>query len=227
MVPVSSRRLMTSAERHRLLGDPTRLAVLDALRTGERTIPDLVEVTGMHRNTVRNHVLRLEEAGLVESRPGPPGSRGRPALRYRLRDPQTITDGPVFVQGLVSLLRQTQGVKAPQLAEAEGERVGRGLRRGAGAPATPAQAVRQVAQALERLAFEPTVHRQGGAYSLDLHHCPFWGTPIERDGDIICSFHLGLIRGIVQSPSANPVGVRLTPLVERDLCRTEVEFEAG
>jgi predicted ArsR family transcriptional regulator len=227
MAPVGRRRLMTSAERHRLLGDPTRLAVLDALRTGERTIPELVEVTAMHRNTVRNHVHRLEEGGLVDSRPGPPGSRGRPALRYRLREPDTITDGPVFVEGLVSLLRRTQGPRAPQLAEAEGERVGRGLRGGAAVPATPAQAVRQVAQALERLAFEPTVHRHGGAYSVDLHHCPFWGRPIERDGDIICAFHRGLIRGIVQSPSATPVAVRLMPLVERDLCRTEVEFEAG
>ncbi|MGH7746058.1 MAG: helix-turn-helix domain-containing protein, partial [Candidatus Dormibacteria bacterium] len=50
MAPRSRRRL-DAAERHRLLGDPTRLAILDALRTGERTIPELVETTGMHRNT--------------------------------------------------------------------------------------------------------------------------------------------------------------------------------
>ena len=59
MRPARNDRLLDAAERHRLLSDPTRLAVLEALRSGERTIPELVEVTGMHRNTVRNHVQKV------------------------------------------------------------------------------------------------------------------------------------------------------------------------
>lgn len=226
MAPVRSHRLLTSAERHRLLGDPTRLAVLDALRSGERSIPELAEITRTHRNTVRNHLLRLEAAGVVEASPGEVKGRGRPAHAYRLCDPVDVTDGPVFVEGLVALLRRSNGDQAPHLAEAEGERVGQRMRRGA-SPATLAQAVRQAARALARLSFEPSVHRRGRGFRVDLHHCPFWGDPIARDGDVICAFHHGLIRGLVAGPSVGRVEVTLLPLVEHDLCRTEVELEAS
>lgn len=217
---------LDAAERHRLLGDPTRLAILDALRTGDRTIPDLVEATGMHRNTVRNHVLRLEDAGLVEAAPGEAGRRGRPAHVYRLRDVRTLSDGPVFIEGLVAVLRRSHGRKAAQLAEVEGQRIGERMRRGP-APKSPAQVVRRVADALERLSFEPEVHRRGTTYEVDLHHCPFWGGAVERDGDIICAFHRGLIRGLAENPMLGEVEVRLLPLVSRDLCRTEVDFRAS
>jgi predicted ArsR family transcriptional regulator len=225
MGPARNDRLLDAAERHRLLSDPTRLAVLDALRTGERTIPELVEVTRMHRNTVRNHVVRLGAAGLIEASPGEPGRRGRPAHRYRLRDPMETGDGPVFVEGLVALLRRSHGEEAAGLAESEGERIGERLC-GDASPSTPAQVAHQVARMLARLSFEPTVHRRGGRYRIDLHHCPFWGRAVDRDGDVICAFHRGLIRGAMHNASVHPVAMRLLPLVELDLCRTEIEFPA-
>lgn len=59
--------------------EPTRRHILDALRGGERSVSELVEIVGMHQPGVSRHLKVLREAGLVEVR--------REAQRrfYRLR----------------------------------------------------------------------------------------------------------------------------------------------
>lgn len=56
------------AERFRALGEPARLAILDALRDGERTVGDLVEATGQAQANVSRHLAVLHGAGLVSRR---------------------------------------------------------------------------------------------------------------------------------------------------------------
>jgi chemotaxis signal transduction protein len=50
------------------LGDPTRLAVLDALADGERSVGELVARLGASQPKVSNHLAALRAAGLVRSR---------------------------------------------------------------------------------------------------------------------------------------------------------------
>ncbi len=61
------------------IAEPTRRRILDAIRTGERSVGDLVERVGMHQPGVSRHLRVLREAGLVEVR------RDAQRRLYRLR----------------------------------------------------------------------------------------------------------------------------------------------
>ena len=51
-----------------VIAEPTRLAILDAVRDRECSVGDLVEVTGMHQPGVSRHLKVLRDAGLVDVR---------------------------------------------------------------------------------------------------------------------------------------------------------------
>jgi ArsR family transcriptional regulator len=53
------------AERFRTLGEPMRLRLLEALRAGERSVGDLVELTGGGQANVSKHLQILLAGGLV------------------------------------------------------------------------------------------------------------------------------------------------------------------
>jgi len=56
------------ASRFKLLAEPTRLHILNALREGERTVSELVEVTGAGQANVSKHLNLLHRNGMVERR---------------------------------------------------------------------------------------------------------------------------------------------------------------
>ena len=56
------------AKLFRGFADPTRLALLEALREGEQTVSDLVETTGFSQPNVSNHLSCLRDCGLVAVR---------------------------------------------------------------------------------------------------------------------------------------------------------------
>jgi DNA-binding transcriptional ArsR family regulator len=51
------------------LADPTRLAILDVLRQGERPVNDLVAAVDIHQSGVSRHLRILQQAGFVTVRP--------------------------------------------------------------------------------------------------------------------------------------------------------------
>jgi DNA-binding transcriptional ArsR family regulator len=61
--PVSSIELQ--AKLFRGFADPSRLAILDSLRNGERTVGDIVQSTGFSQPNVSNHLSCLRDCGLV------------------------------------------------------------------------------------------------------------------------------------------------------------------
>lgn len=67
-VPRSDEVLRRVAARFRALGEPARLALLDAMRHGERTVTDLVEATGLSQANISRHLGVLHAAGLVSRR---------------------------------------------------------------------------------------------------------------------------------------------------------------
>ena len=62
-----------------VIAEPTRRRILDAVRTGEQSVSDLVERVGMHQPGVSRHLKVLRDAGLVEVR------RDAQRRLYRLR----------------------------------------------------------------------------------------------------------------------------------------------
>ena len=56
------------AERFRVLGEPARLDILNALQGGERTVGELVETTGLGQANVSKHLQLLHSTGFVRRR---------------------------------------------------------------------------------------------------------------------------------------------------------------
>lgn len=75
-----STSLATRAKLFRGFADASRLAIVEALRTGARNVGDLVEETGLGQSNVSNHLACLLDCGLVERE-----QKGRFAF-YRLSD---------------------------------------------------------------------------------------------------------------------------------------------
>jgi DNA-binding transcriptional ArsR family regulator len=50
------------------LADESRLALLQALRDGERTVGELVALTGLRQSNASGHLACLRDCGLVEAR---------------------------------------------------------------------------------------------------------------------------------------------------------------
>jgi DNA-binding transcriptional ArsR family regulator len=61
------------------LADPTRRRIVEALRSGERQVGEIVEQAGIHQSGVSRHLRILHESGFVSVRPD--GQRRFYALR--------------------------------------------------------------------------------------------------------------------------------------------------
>lgn len=73
---------LASARFFRVLGDPTRLRILELLLEGPRTVSELVEATGARQSRVSNHLACLRWCRFVEDE-----RRGR-QVTYRVADPR-------------------------------------------------------------------------------------------------------------------------------------------
>lgn len=60
--------LLLIAERFRALAEPARLQILDRLRTGETTVSELVDDTGLGQANVSKHLQLLHGMGFVRRR---------------------------------------------------------------------------------------------------------------------------------------------------------------
>lgn len=68
------------AGRFRALSDPVRLALLNALREGERSVGDLVDVVGLSQANVSKHLAHLHDRGFIRRR------KDGPFVYYALAD---------------------------------------------------------------------------------------------------------------------------------------------
>ena len=66
--PLSPEQLDLVADRFRVLGEPARLRILNALRKQERNVTELVAVTGFSQANMSKHLQLLLRLGFVERR---------------------------------------------------------------------------------------------------------------------------------------------------------------
>ncbi len=69
------------AEFFRVLANPTRLRILDALRSGELTVGEIQEELGAEQSTVSQHLSSLRSINFVQSR------RQGTSVWYSVSDP--------------------------------------------------------------------------------------------------------------------------------------------
>jgi len=60
--------ILLIAERFKVLAEPARLEILNALRSGERTVTELVRETGLGQANVSKHLRLLHAHGFVSRR---------------------------------------------------------------------------------------------------------------------------------------------------------------
>ena len=112
MTPTSVRANVERYELHaaicKVLTDPKRLMLLDALRTGEQSVGELASELGVTLPNVSQHLAVLRHAGLVEAR------RTGQTVRYSLAEP-SILDACDVVSGIVSrrLADDARPVRSP------------------------------------------------------------------------------------------------------------------
>lgn len=70
------------AKLFRGLADPTRLSILESLRSGPRCVGDIAGATGLTQSNVSNHLACLKDCGLATSK-----RQGR-YVHYQLSDPR-------------------------------------------------------------------------------------------------------------------------------------------
>ena len=202
----------------------SRADVLDMLRAadGPLGVREVAQRMRLHPNTARFHLEALVEAGLAVRETEDRETPGRPRIGY-----QATADGPpgrrryrLLAEMLTTLIAGT----VPDPAEAAEEA---GREWGAYLTEQPlpyqrvtaAQAIAKLTAIMEELGFapQPEAGADGGQYRLCLRQCPFREVA-QRHKDVICSLHLGLMRGALSRMRAPVTADRLDPFVEPSLC---------
>jgi predicted ArsR family transcriptional regulator len=104
----------------------TRLAMLEFLKRGERSVGEIAEFVGVTSNAVRSQLQGLEQAGWVEKTGYRPGER-RPAALYRTTEQLAIDEsrayGPVLAQVIEVLGERLDSETMIQTLQAVGSRL--------------------------------------------------------------------------------------------------------
>jgi DNA-binding transcriptional ArsR family regulator len=106
--PLPEKVVELIAYRFRVIGEPTRIRLLELLRDGELTVTELVERTGATQQNVSKHLAVLLHAGIVGRR------KQGVSVHYRIAD-TTVFDVCELVCGslerqLTALGREFQAV---------------------------------------------------------------------------------------------------------------------
>ncbi len=161
----------------------------------------------------------LAEAGLVSSRAEERDRPGRPRIVFSAA--ADSSPGRQDYRLLAAILAGSPSGSAggATAAERAGHAWGRYLveRPPPQAAVTEDEAARHVVELLDEHGFEP--EREG--HDVLMHRCPFRDLA-EEHGDVVCSVHLGLIRGALEEIGAPVEATALEPFVEPGLCRARL-----
>ena len=203
------------------LADETRYAMYHELATS--TVPltatELADRLGLHANTVRLHLERMRDAGLVDVEAVHRGTVGRPQHVYTLApgSPGIAFDPPshALLAGLLAALAERVGAD-PDDATTIGESWGHD----AGKRQRSRGCVKALANELERLGFNPAAEVSGDDVTISFLSCPFRELA-EAYPELVCNLHRGICAGVVDEVGGGTVADFAT-LYDNDPCRVTV-----
>lgn len=211
-------------EVHKALADDTRFRLYRYLGLSGRpvSVRELSARLSLHPNTLRPHLRRLEEAGLVAREVRKAASVGRPQTLYSVveREAPEGRDYRLLAEILLGLLT---GARARERAEELAREWGRYLviqsapKPGARAPARRNLAVLQ--EAMAEAGFDPRFHRRSGrTVAISLRNCPFRDL-LEEHRELVCAVHRGLVDGMLGGLTPPLRLTEFAPLAERSVCQ--------
>lgn len=204
------------------LGDNSRYAIyLELARASTpRATAEIAESLGLHPNTVRPHLERMRELGLLEVSVDARGTVGRPQHRYALAPsaPALGLEPPAFPVLARMLLRLAADAAIPA---GDAREAGRDQGRHDAGEVEPGSPWDDALMAeLDLLGFDPTgVHDEVGL-TVAFTRCPFRELA-ETAPDLVCSLHHGLVEGFVEGRGDATV-VSFCDIGARTPCQVEV-----
>lgn len=216
-----------SLETHKALADDTRFRLYRYLRLSGRpvSVREMSRRLSVHPNTLRPHLRRLEEAGLVTHQVRRTTGVGRPQTLYEASEPAggDGRDYRLLAEMLCGLVRTKRDVdRAVGLAREWG---GYLVSQGGPKPGVRLPARRNLAvlqEAMARAGFDPRFRREGGVVEVSLRDCPFREL-LDDHRDLVCSLHRGLVEGMLGGLKPELSLREFKPFAERGVCR----FRAG
>jgi len=208
------------------LGDNTRYAIY--LELARSPVPlataDIAETLDLHVNTVRPHLERMRDVGLLDVQSDNKGAVGRPQHRYSLAAtaPSLGLEPPTFPVLARMLLRAASlaGAGSDDAVEAGREQGRHDGARHVGRPCVDA-----MIDELDRLGFDPVIADEVDAdaepsTTVAFTHCPFRDLA-EANPDLVCGLHRGLVEGVVEAVGGASIAAFGT-IVDRNPCHVEL-----
>jgi predicted ArsR family transcriptional regulator len=203
------------------LGDNTRYAIYLELARAASPLAtaEIADTLALHPNTVRPHLERMREVGLLDVESDPRGAVGRPQNRYSLAAdaPALGFEPPAFPVLARMLLRLAASARLSAIDAVEA-----GREQGAAAAAGYERSI-PCEDALEaeltRLGFDPAEVHDDDGVTIGFTHCPFRELA-EANPDLVCSLHRGLVEGFVEARRGEVVAFH--DLADRTPCQVEI-----
>lgn len=214
---------MQRLELLKALGDNTRYAIyLEIARSASpRTTADIADLLGLHANTVRPHLERMRDVGLLDVEVDARGTVGRPQHRYSLAaDAPSLGLEPPAFPTLASMLASVaaQSLPAPDDVATVGRAQGRALCGGQRQP-VDRSCVSALVFALDALGFDPAVEESPTGAVIGFAHCPYRELA-EVYPQLVCQLHRGMVEGFVEAFATQEVDVEwFHTLSEREPCQ--------
>jgi predicted ArsR family transcriptional regulator len=191
-----------------------RARVLRRIRGAEHDVDvaELVESTGIGAPTVRFHLDRLEQDGLVQRAGTVRAARGRPRVLYRA---VAQADPGIRRYDLLAsiLLADLEGQEnSHDHAALIGSKWGESYATASGPVSDPVSAVVEL---LDDAGFAPV--RQGQEV-IELLNCPFIDAVLGHE-QLPCALHAGLINGALGTWNSDTTLSHLEPMARPGVCR--------
>jgi predicted ArsR family transcriptional regulator len=206
------------------LGDTTRYAIYTEVARSPRPV-STAELAGrldLHANTVRPHLERMREVGLLDLHVDARGGVGRPQHRYAV-----AADAPSlgFEPPVMPLLAQMVLRLAERMGASGADAAAIGQSQGSVDAARYAEApssLEALVAELDRLGFDPLVSDGTGDDDaiVAFGHCPFREVA-ETHPELVCSLHRGLVEGFIEQMADAEVASFCT-LVDRTPCQVAI-----
>lgn len=222
--------LLWDADVHQALSSPVRSRIMALLRATDDglDITALSDELGLHPNTVRTHLAILDQANLVVSQAQPRDRPGRRRHTYRPSEQASHVDragGYRFLARMLTGQAAQESAHPARASERTGSAWGRWLvdEPAPGTTVTPSAAIDQIVELLATIGFAPEVDDADPTRPrVLLRRCPF-DDLARQHPEVVCSLHLGIMRGALDSLDVRVEVDDLQPFVEPSLCVSHLQ----